>query len=198
MLNVVLTETLQMDCNERMWTGLLKRAQALPPSLVSAITKHAAPLLATDQSGQVSFSLGARGVIADNVAVSHVQDIRGVWRQRCEWVDGKKQGWCFERNDQGKTLTLYMKDNECNGYCLYKRNGDDQGVVDYVNGELFKKDDYSRDLYRCYNAPIGVRRDYAFYMDSRGIHLLGEGNELSGYVRKELQHNGLRRSVAGA
>ena len=135
-MNVVLTDTLQMDCNERTWTGLLKRAQALPPSLVSAIMKHAAPLLATDQSGQVSFSLGVRGVIADNVAVTHVQDIRGVWKQRCEWVDGMKQGWCFERNDQGKTLTLYMKDNECNGYCLYKRNGDDQGVVDYVNGEL--------------------------------------------------------------
>ena len=195
MLNVVLTETHQMDCDERTWTGLLKLAQSLPPSLVSAIAKHAAPLLVTDQINQIKFSQGKTGVIADNVIVFHMQDIKGSWKQRCEWIHGKKQGWCFERSDRGQTLTLYMKDGECNEYCLYKRNGDDQGVVDYVNGELFKKDDYSRDLYRCYNAPIGVRNDYAFYVDSKGVHCFSEGNELSGYVREELKHNGLRRGV---
>ena len=176
---------------------------------MTAVLRHALPLLSSTDYKTMAFAVQGEGVMASHVPVTHRSDLMGTWEQLCRWVRGKKRGWCLETKRQERekreparrrlsqpatvrSLLAFMEEDACEEYCLYHVNGRVEGVASYNMGRVFKYNQVPGDVFTCSREDIGISHSAAFYLDSRGVHCLKDNNNLDVRVSEAMQGDGLR------
>ena len=208
-LAAVLAASTQTAFSDVMWSHVLYSLDTLPASTVTAVLRHALPLLSSTDYKTMAFAGQGEGVMASHVPVTHRGDLMGTWEQLCRWVRGKKRGWCLETKRQERekreparrrlsqpatvcSLLAFMEEDACEEYCLYHVNGRVEVVASYNMGRVFKYNQVPGDVFTCSREDIGISHSAAFYLDSRGVHCLKDNNNLDVRVSEAMQGDGLR------